>query len=180
MVHEGLLHGTEMKTSILDYAWFLVRFCNQFRRRVGLIPVSFCLCVTAPHHNSRTDFLTERGRWVKNNRAIHACLSQLLSYTLYVHCCDLWQQYRSTAASEERHKDAHKWSCLKATMVFGAGNVRWINRFLENNGLFTSAILQKKKAISFPPEWMYLFTILHVIISQILYQCFELYWLLCI
>jgi hypothetical protein len=61
---------------------------------------------------------------------------------------------------------------------WGSEMCGWINRFPEPNRLFTSATLQNKTSVF--PKILNLFTRLHVIIFQILYRCFKLYWLLCI
>jgi len=95
---------------------------HSVQKRMGLICVSFCLWDCTPLQQS-SSLPYGKGLLGGQQSPMQACLSQLLSYTLHVLCSDWQRQYRSTAAFEERHKDVHNRSCLKATMVLEIENV---------------------------------------------------------
>ena len=78
-------------------------------------------------------------------------LAATLSHTACV-VLRLVKQYRSTAAIEEGHKNVHNWSCLKATMTFGIGNVR-VNKQLPRNQWSFHFRYPAKEGISFPKHF---------------------------
>jgi len=150
---------------------------HSVQKRVGLISVSFCLWDCTPLQQS-SSLPYGKGLLGEQQSPMQACLSQ-------VHCMCSAPTAETCNDSTEvllRLKNGTKMYTTEVVWrqqwFWKSKMCGWINRFPEPNGLFPSATLQKKTSVF--PKFLNLFTRRHVIIFQISYQCFRLYWLLCI